>query len=469
MKKYITFGKYNKNYKYIISSIIFKFFNNLFYGVQIGYYTEPLRLLPENDLTAHTLIHDIFNYFGIFIISLILILLDKIYTKKEEEEEKNDEDPDAKKIPRISLIYTQTNFDFIDRNIFLKILIICSIWILHEQSEKIFYFYDFLDLDYWPCEMLILAIIINKMFGIKIFRHQKFAIIFILVLGIFLKFSSFFISLKINDQNILFIRKKFWIPLGILIFLFIIILRSYINCKLKYLTDYKYISIPKILMIYGFSGTLICSIICVISTFIICNSEKCTIYNNDYSQSYYENFFIYFEKMRNFSGLEKTVEILYIILSALLNFFLNLSNLLIIKYLTPIHTICSGAIYYIIMQLVLLTVNKIKNDNFFIGNENKTEKAGKYVLDLFNDIFSFFSSTIYLELIEFNFCGCDYNLRKYIIERSQLEGKNIYKSGNSAINKGDNLHYISTLRSSDYSSSREDSIGNELSILPSND
>ena len=62
---------------------------------------------------------------------------------------------------------------------------------------------------------------------------------------------------------------------------------------------------------------------------------------------------------------------------------------------------------------------------------------------------------IYLELIELNFCGCDYNLRKNIIERSKYEG-----------NPDDIENISSNYRNTNSGSLSRDTINTELSILP---
>lgn len=460
MKKYISFGKFNAYYKFIISSVVFKLVYNILFGVQIGYSTQLLRLLPENDLVDHSLIHDLFNYLGILIISLILFLCDKIYYKKNAKE------PEVKSKPRNSLIHNEVELDIIDGKLCIKLLVITFIWVLMEQSEKIYYYCTLSDLDYWPCEMLILAYFCKKMFGNKLYKHQKFSILFILIVGSLLKLGSFIISLYIDDQDILFIQKKYWIPLGIIFFLIIIFFRSYASCKLKWVMDYKYIFIIKLMILYGFSGVIINSLICLISTYSECHSDKCAVKSSDGSERHYESFLIYFEKMRNITANEKFIEILYIILASLINFFVVLNHLLIIKYLSPIHTICSGAIYYILIQIILIIVNKIKNNNFFKGEENQEDKAAKYIFDISGDFFSAFSTTIFLELIEFNFCGCNYNLRKNIIERSKLEGNNAYdiesfESIESGTLFNDNR---SSVKSS--ISSRQMSKNTELSVIP---
>jgi hypothetical protein len=334
-----------------------------------------------------------------------------------------------------------------------------------EQSEKIYYYCTLNDLDYWPCEMLILAYFYKKMLGKKLYKHQQFSIFFILIIGSLLKFGSFIITLHIDDQDILFIQRKFWIPLGIIFFLIIIFFRSYVSCKLKWIIDYKYIFVIKLMILYGFSGIIVNSLICLIATYSECNSDKCAIKSSDGSERHYESFLIYLEKMATITSNEKFIEILYIILASLFNFFVVLNHLLIIKYLSPIHTICSGAIYYILIQIILIIVNKIKNNNFFKGEENQNDKAVKYIFDISSDFFSAFSTTIFLELIELNFCGCNYNLRKNIIERSKLDGSNADDIENGALFKDNSIDNKSTVKSSDYS--RQITKITELSVISS--
>lgn len=453
MKKYITFGNFNPNYKFILSFLIFSLVYNFLFGFQVGFKNESIRFLPENEFRYHNLIHDIFNYFGVLIISLILLLVEEINSKKNK---KNEKEVDELKSQRtIVLIHNPTKIDEINKNTFFNISIITTLWVIHEQFEKVFYICGLVDLDYWTFEMLILSILCKLMFGIKIHKHQKFAIFLVLIVCSLIKFSSFIISLQVDDQSVLFINKKYWIPIGIIFYLIIISLRSYANCKIKYIIDYKYISIIKLLIFYGFSGILVCSLICLVATYQKCNYDICLIDNNNLFEpkKYYDNFLIYIDKINNTSNLERATEILYIILASLINFFCVISKVLIIKYLSPIHIISSFSIYFIFAQIMVLIVNKIKNDHFFkINNEEYESKVFiKYILDISNDIFLFLSVMIYLELIELNFCGFDYNLRKNIIERSAYEG-----NPDNSENR-------------DSSFFRKSEISMELSILPPNE
>jgi hypothetical protein len=91
---------------------------------------------------------------------------------------------------------------------------------------------------------------------------------------------------------------------------------------------------------------------------------------------------------------------------------------------------------------MLLIINKIKNGHFFrLNSEREIENKiyVKYILDLSNDIFSFLSVIIYLELIELHFCGCDYNLRTNIIERSIYEGNHDDIENRSSIYNNESL------------------------------
>jgi hypothetical protein len=279
--------------------------------------------------------------------------------------------------------------------------------------------------------MLILSFLSKQIFGTKIHKHQKFAIFIVLIFCSLIKFSSYIITLEINDQSILFIKKKYWIPIGIIYFLIIISLRSYANCKIKYILDYKYIPIVKLLIFYGFSGILICSFICLITTYQKCNYDICLIENNNIFEpkKYYDNFLIYIEKFSKTLSSERVLEILLNILSLLINFFCVFSKVLVINF-------------------------------FRLNSEREIENKiyVKYILDLSNDIFSFLSVIIYLELIELHFCGCDYNLRKNIIERSIYEG-----------NPDDIENRSSIYRKSNNESLSIDRINTELSILPSSE
>mgnify|MGYP006988996893 FL=1 len=98
--------------------------------------------------------------------------------------------------------------------------------------------------------------------------------------------------------------------------------------------DLKYISPNKLLMFYGVIGTLICLIICIVSTFIkcsisiedpkssfsyyICKVKDTSKTNISASDNYMESFSIYFS---NFKGVEILAELARILLGMIAFFF----------------------------------------------------------------------------------------------------------------------------------------------------
>ena len=97
-------------------------------------------------------------------------------------------------------------------------------------------------------------------------------------------------------------------------------------------------------------------------------------------------------------------------------------------YLTPIHQGFSLPIYYFLEKISLIhNINldppmKYLNQTFF--------------LDLSSDIAAIIGFLIFLEIIEFNFCELNRDLRKYIISRSKSESKP-YVIGSESDNDND--------------------------------
>ena len=111
------------------------------------------------------------------------------------------------------------------------------------------------------------------MFKIQIYNHQKFSICFITIFCSILIFCSFILTL-IDEKDIIYKDHPIFIPIGIIIYFIILFIRSYSNCKIKWLTDSKYISTSRFLLIYGIIGTICCTIICIITTLVDCGENK---------------------------------------------------------------------------------------------------------------------------------------------------------------------------------------------------
>ena len=153
------------------------------------------------------------------------------------------------------------------------------------------------DLDFWMIELFILYyVFMKRIFKIKIYNHQKFAIFYNLTFPSILKVITILLSFfddcnegegykyynsngctYYNDNDkilkVLYVKYKWLVPLGIIIYIGIITLRSWIYTEIKWFMDIKNVSQNKILMIYGFFGATLCSLLCWLSSSIECNSE----------------------------------------------------------------------------------------------------------------------------------------------------------------------------------------------------
>ena len=441
MKCYITFGSWNIYYKYILLSTFFLLLNYSTFEIKYNESFTPIKILPvksQDNLSKHILIHKIFGYLGTIILALIFYKCEKIQISKSIKKQNNLKG-NENLLSHIKLIYT--NYQSLLTKDFFILLLIFFILIIYEIFIQI-YMNILKDLDFWMIELLILSYINEKMFDIKLYKHQKLAIRLNLFICIF-KIISIILSsfLNENKSDILYIKYKFLIPIGIIIYLLFISLRSYANTKLKWFIDLKYVSVNKLLIIYGIIGTIISSIIVTLSTFIKCPNNKddyyyqffnntCEIQNIDDNKNltyiYFENFKSYFKNLKNTDNLNKNIlfEIIIIIIGFITFFFYKYYSILIIKNFSPVHFIFSSPIYFFVKKIILPINTYIDQKSFFIKNEkNKTEIIFKikYILDFSSDIISLIAFLIYLEIIELNFCQYNYNLKKNISKRALNE------------------------------------------------
>ena len=277
-------------------------------------------------------------------------------------------------------------------------------------------------LDFWMFEILFISIISYLMFGKQVYKHKKFAICFITVIPCLFKILSIIAIIKTDEEKTIFKEyKALVIPLGIFVFLLATLLRDYSICKIKYFLDYKYASINRILIIYGFYGSLICFISSTISTVTKCKDVEefknitlichVNITKNDNEALYYDHFKDYFKDIwrDNRVAGENCIYIILMILKIFISYLIKLFSILIIKKLNQVYLICSTSIFYFFLRLLRIIFSLIFGE---------TESIYVKLFELIAELFSIIGIIFYLELIEFNFCGLNYNLKKNITIRS---------------------------------------------------
>ena len=149
---------------------------------------------------------------------------------------------------------------------------------------------------------------------------------------------------------------------------------------------------------------------------------------------------IFFKKIK-LIYIENKVDLIIIICLIFLFAFLILLNniyyMLVLKKLYPEYSYFSVSIKEIIVKIIIIFYSKIKNGYYFDKEQNDYKNRYKFVLDIIGNVLSFFGFLIYLEMIELNFCGFNYNLRKNIIKRSNDDMFNNNDSQNESINYDD--------------------------------
>ena len=407
MGKCISLGEYNTNYKYMFLYLISRALNDLVYGLNYEDLYEPIILFGNDTkkfINLHELINTIFCYLGIIIFSLIIIKCDSYDKNKNSNKE-------TTFLSRNSIHLIHNNpLDDLNYNacrIFLSVFIVTFLWVIQDLLMYIFKINKLNIIEFWTFKMLLVYLIGKKMFNIQIYRHQIFAICIITIVCSLLLFSSFSISI-INDNNNIYITNIYLIPIVIIIILFFLLLESFSNWDAKWLMDLKFISLSKLYLLYGILGFIIYSIICIIATFVDCGEqplELCPVKND--RKYYFESFIIYFN---DFSLNIFILIILNVITYIMKSYF----YILTIKKLTPFHVISMPTIYYFYLHIVLLIYSIVKT-------EELKKNPLIYILEISAYFLAFLAFSIFLELIEFNFCLCNYDLRKNITRRSIRE------------------------------------------------
>ena len=422
MGNYIGYGQYNHLYKYIWFYVAFKFASEYLIG---EFFEEKIGLIESNSMPQNLLIHEAFNYLGTFIISSFLFLYKLRKNQKQMKSNKNIEintnnssSIDTREASlKIGYIYNENNY--INNNYSIKSFFILIILLfLSIQLNNILLTISLKGLDYVIYEIGFVCYITFKLFGVKIYKHKKYAIYFIIIFCTLFKTISLLLRFTKEDSKVRLYKSYPWIiPIGIICFISISLLNAYAYCKIKWVMDIKYFSHIKILIIYGFLGASICFIISIIPTLIpctdkndfnnidlICNVKKIT--ENNRTIYYYDSYSIFFSNFGNF------VYVMLYIVKLILCFGVKLFSILIIKFLSPEYLICANSIHFFSIGLFDFLV-------YFFGKNNEF-KFYKFFAS-FSDFFHILGSILYLELIELKFFGLDYNLKKNIRNRSRIE------------------------------------------------
>ena len=242
MVLFFSLGKINRFYSYILLSAILDVLKDCLYGLNINEAFKVVKLYNnevQNYLSNHYCIHYLFNYIGTILFSFIFYKIETSYSKTESSILIDNK---IKQNPRIILIHNnEEEIDFQTKRSFIIFLLIIFIWVLEEHILKI-YMVILQDLDFWMIEIIIISFFTVKMFKTKIFKHQIFAMA-INIIPCLLKICSIILSFYDHTEEssmytgklpIIYLNDSYIIiPIGVVIYLILIILRSYVNSNIK--------------------------------------------------------------------------------------------------------------------------------------------------------------------------------------------------------------------------------------------
>ena len=193
------------------------------------------------------------------------------------------------------------------------------------------------DLNLWMFELVFVCIININLFNAKIYIHKKISMA---IIGISVILNIFKIEKILKNDKKKLYKDYIWIiPIVIISYIFIIFIRDYSLCKIKWLFDSKYISELKIITFYGLIDTILYAIGVIISSNIECVSKDkfaaityiCRIDNKSKTKNYYANFKIFFEELWD-EGIK------FILLFIWQNFILFIDILLAIIIIKKLNT-----------------------------------------------------------------------------------------------------------------------------------
>ena len=468
---YISLGKFSKYNIYILIALFFDFMASYVFGLNTANKERPAIMFSfALKIKRHTLLKNFIRIASIFFAGLILYFFERKNLKNKKghlsiealEKWKSDNQKKNDKSNLLNVILV---------GILFPLFIIIKGFV---DSAGAY-------VGFWAFEIMYICVISHFVMKIKILKHRRLAIYIMLGLSVVTFIEFFFPSTKhkktenmneIVDRNVFDIIKDkygtYAIPLLFLANEVIHVQRDYCWVKGKYLMDTKSFSPSKLFMIIGSFGFILIIISFSIFTYVPCktfnniekigdlyinldinkalelNKEYCSL--KDYDENTKTLYLIYdsiklISQEYSNTDKENLLEIfLAIPLYFIFNVMIEISCLMMVRYLDPNNILIYKNLYFLIKRIIAIILNE--------ADEQYLTHLNFFILQL-EEIISIISHMIYIEVLELKFCKLDYELKKNIIlrgledvdaininERQSLEMDN--KSSNSGGSGGSN-------------------------------
>ena len=219
----------------------------------------------------------------------------------------------------------------------------------------------------------------------------------------------------------------YFIPIIILLYLVSMLSNAYSSITSKWLMDFKYITLNRILIYLGAIGLFYSLIFLFIFSHVPCSKNKSNLISYVCKVKHKDDFF--YDNYRPLgdikSGRNLYIDIfaaipIYIISSFLGIFF----ELLIIKDLDPFYCIPFDCTYFLIYDVIDYCIT------FRIA---KLYRNLKFACQVCSNAIADFLCSIYFEIIELHFCNLDRHLKREIIIREEDEKPKILQEMNESM------------------------------------
>ena len=461
---FIGFGKFSRYHKYLLIAIICQFISDYSMGLnKMNKDSKDVNIIFRfyAKLNQNKLVKIFIEFLGFIFGGVILYFIYNILEGKTGK--KNSMAKVQRK--REKYLENKKNYNYIEL-FFIGFFLSFNKIVVNLANNFLV-----LENDFWVLELVSITIFSYYILKMKIKNHHIAAIVIIIPI-IFIDIISYFLpntrsddckddeckEIYLTDNNFFEIIKiineklknKFQIII-LIFFLFIlgIILKDYSWVKSKYLIDIRGINPYKILISTGLLGCILVTICFFILSSVPCytlevdnfyynnktksyekdnrnynlSNEICFYTEKEQNESninlslYYDNITYFFEDEYNLiENIDDNLEIfVFIPLYFFMYSTIKIMNVMMIKYLDPN--------VILINKNVAFFIEGIINYFFIIQFDKNYLIPTKFLLLEIKHLISLISNIVYLEILELKFCNLDYDIRKSIAIRGEIDSE----------------------------------------------
>ena len=399
-KKLITIGKCSRFYLYILGSSLCKFLSSMI----LGFKDKDMGLFGFSPvLYSYNSIQFLYTYIGYIIFGILIHFF--FNTKKKKYANKTMEIV-IKKNQKLIINPRKTN---------LQLFLVCFCFTVYLELHKLLYNLGFQSLHFWTFETVFTFWLMKKYFVVDIYKHHKYSIIFIFLLStIFLIISSLIPSeesgLNAYQEIVEKYGNYFYCFSTMIVLVVLTFGYSFSRSYSKILMQNKFVSTHILIIFIGITGLIISLISAIILYYINFEYEK--------------NIIDYFNELKSCDRDYKFyMEIFLVYPIYIFCRFMEINfEFLTIYYLNPIYDLIINNLSFLLIKIV----------SFIIYNFSDVIN---FLLSELSEIIGLLGYTVYLEIVELNFCGLSDDIKKIIISKAERESTILNIERNRALNE----------------------------------